>query len=640
MIDHIPRIALVGQPNCGKSTLFNAIAGFKAQTSNFAGTTVEFLKSRVKVDGRVVEIVDLPGIYSLATNDLAERETLKYLLSEDIDVIINVIDASLLSRGLELTLQLMELGKPMVIALNMMDEAERKGIKIDHRKLEEILGIPVVPVIAVHGKGIYTLMKKVFEVVKSRPEPRIPVCSRPVEEAITHLAELVERSGINFPPRLVAIKLMEGHPEFTKLINRPELVQEAQALCKRLEDELGRSCFELIHQERHHTAMRIFERVATIRHGKDISGDEKIDRIVMHPVAGYLILTLVFFGLFYVAFSVGGYLEELFMAPFDAFRDYIASFVPVFWLPLIDGLVAGIGGGVAIVLPYLVPLIFLMSLLEDLGYLSRAAFLLDVFMHKIGLHGKSVVPLLVGYGCNVPSVVATRIIPSERDRILTALLVPFVPCSARTTVILALVGYFMGPIWALLIYIINIFVVALLGKILSSLTPIPSAGLVMEVPSYKLPSLNITLKKTWVQIKGFITFAWPVLIISSFVLGLMDMFGISNYLNTWMAAFTTGLLGLPEKLGVTLIFGILRKELTIIMMAQALGTTSFSAVMTYTQMMTFTMFVVFYVPCISTIAVLWREFNGKLAATSFALHMIVATIIALITRFIMTAIGF
>ncbi len=640
MTDHIPRIALVGQPNCGKSTLFNAIAGFKAQTSNFAGTTVEFLSSRVKVDGRVVDIVDLPGIYSLATTDLAERETLKYLLSENIDVIINVIDASLLSRGLELTLQLMELEKPMVIALNMVDEAERKGIKIDIAKLEKILGVPVVATIAVHGKGIYTLMKKVFEVLKNWQKPNPPRCSKPVENAIKELAAMVSAQNINLPPRLVAIKLMEGHPEFIKFIGDPQLIEKAKQLCRDLEEEFERDCYEIIHQERHHTAMRIFEQVATVTHGSGVSSEERIDRTVMHPIFGYLILALVFLGMFYVAFSIGGYLEELVLSPFDAFREYLAAHVTSRWLPLIDGLVSGIGGGIGIVLPYLVPLIFLMSLLEDLGYLARAAFLLDVFMHKIGLHGKSVVPLLVGYGCNVPSIVATRIISSERDRVLTALLAPFVPCSARTTVILALVGYFMGPAWALLIYVVNIFVVAILGRILTSLTPTPSAGLVMEVPSYKIPSLSITLKKTWVQIKGFITFAWPVLIFSSLFLGLMDMVGITEHLNLWLAPFTRGLLGLPDKLGVTLIFGILRKELTLIMMAQALGTTDFGAVMSYVQMMTFTMFVVFYVPCVSTIAVLWREFNGKVATTSLVLHLVVATIIALLTRFVMLSIGF
>ncbi len=640
MRDHIPRIAFVGQPNSGKSTLFNAIAGFKANTSNFSGTTVEFLETRVKVDGRVVEVVDLPGIYSLATGDLAERETLKYLLSENIDVIVNVIDASLLSRGLELTLQLMELGKPMVIALNMMDEAKRKGIEVDPKKLQKILGIPVVPTIAVHGKGIYTLMQEVFRALKESKPPTIPKCSKPVEKAIEELAKAVTEAGIKYPPRLVAIKLMEGHPEFRKLINNPELIKKAQEFCKKLEDKFGRDCYELIHQERHHTAMKIFEQVAKVKHGGAISMEERIDKVIMHPIFGYILLALVFFGLFYVAFSIGGYIEELVLSPFDALREQLSGLIPARWVPLVDGIVAGIGGGIGIVLPYLVPLIFLMSILEDIGYLARAAFLLDVFMHKIGLHGKSVVPLLVGYGCNVPSIVATRIISSERDRVLTAILAPFVPCSARTTVILALVGYFMGPFWAFMIYVVNIFVVAILGKILSSLTPTPSAGLVMEVPSYKRPSFNITLKKTWTQIKGFITFAWPVLIFSSIFLGLMDLVGITAHLNNWMAPFTEKLLGLPDSLGVTLVFGILRKELTLIMMSQALGTTDFSAVMNHVQMMTFTMFVVFYVPCVSTIAVLWREFNGKIAALSFALHIAVATIIALLTRFLMIAMGF
>ncbi len=635
------KIALVGQPNCGKSTLFNALVGLKAQTSNLPGTTVQYTKSRMNYKGRIFDIIDLPGTYSLSSQDMAEHETLKYLLTEEVDLIINVMDATLLSRSLELTLQLMELGKPMIIALNMMDEAKSKGIQIDVKKLQEILGIPVIPTVAVHGKGLKELFETILKVLKTEKVPEFYRCSRVVEEKIQKLTEEVEKAAggeIKIPSRLIAIKLLENDDYFVDLMKKyPDILKLAESFRKDLEDLMGVPAPDVIHAERHNLSMKIAEKVTKVQHGLRKTLDDKIDAIVMHPVIGYGILAVVFFFFFYLIFKIGAPLEEFFTGPFDRLLDTVHTRVSSEFLRFVlEGLIQGIAGGIGIVLPYFIPLVFLLSFLEDLGYLPRVAFLLDGLMHKIGLHGKSVIPLILGYGCSVPAIAATRILDNERDRIISALLVPLVPCAARITVIFALVAYFLGPWWALFFFVFNIFVVALLGRILNGFFKTPSYGLLMEIPSYKIPSLRITFDKTWLQVKNFIYLAWPLLIAGSVVLGVIQYLNIDNVINAIFSPLVHTILGLPREVGTTLIFGVLRKELTLVMLAQALGAEigKLDKVLTREQIVVFTMFVTFYIPCISTIGIIWREYGKKIMLYSILLGLTVATLTGLIFRII------
>ncbi len=633
------KIALVGQPNCGKSTLFNALVGLKAQTSNLPGTTVQYTRSRMNYRGRIFDIIDLPGTYSLSSQDMAEHETLKYLLTEEVDLIINVMDATLLSRSLELTLQLMELGKPMIIALNMMDEAKSKGIYIDVKKLQEILGIPVIPTVAVHGKGLKELFEKILEVLKTEKAPEFYRCSRIVEERIKKLAHEIEKAvGPNFkiPPRLIAIKLLESDDYFVDLMKGyPGILSLAENMRNELEDLMGAPSPDVIHAERHNLSMRIAEKVTKVQHRLKKSLDDKIDSVVMHPVLGYGILGVVFFLFFYLIFKIGSPLEEFFTGPFDRLLDVVHTQVSGELLRFVlEGLVQGIAGGIGIVLPYFIPLVFLLSFLEDLGYLPRVAFLLDGLMHKIGLHGKSIIPLILGYGCSVPAIAATRILDNERDRIISALLVPLVPCAARITVIFALVAYFLGPWWALFFFVFNIFVVALLGRIINGFFKTPSYGLLMEIPSYKIPSLKITFDKTWLQVKNFIYLAWPLLIAGSVVLGVIQYLNIDNLINTVFSPLVHTVLGLPREVGTTLIFGILRKELTLVMLSQALGSEigKLDRVLTREQIVVFTMFVTFYIPCISTIGIIWREYGKKIMFYSILVGLTVATLTGVLFR--------
>jgi ferrous iron transport protein B len=256
---------------------------------------------------------------------------------------------------------------------------------------------------------------------------------------------------------------------------------------------------------------------------------------------------------------------------------------------------------------------------------------MDAFMHRIGLHGTSIVPAVLGYGCNVPAVMATRILPSRRDKIIAAVISSMVPCSARSVVIFGLVAFYLGPLWAFGIYVFNIVIVAVTGKVLSMLMPEPTPGMIMEIPPYRLPSFQVVRKKTWFRIKEFIVVAWPILIVGSIILGLLEFFNLDALINTALSPLTS-LIGLPAVVGTTLIFGVLRKELALIMLTQAIGTTSVMTVLSTTQILTFTIFITFYIPCVATMAVLVRELNRKWMGAVVGITLAMATFFSLIVH--------
>lgn len=640
--NRFPDIVLIGQPNCGKSTLFNAIAGLKAQTSNFPGTTVKHTHSKVNVEGKVLNIIDLPGTYSLNPSDPAEKVVLTHLFLEKPDLIVNVVDASILGRSLELTLELIELEYPVVVALNMIDLAEKKGVEIDPKKLEKLLGVPVIPTVASHGRGIKELLDIALQCLEKGLSVSHIKWSRDVENKIE---EMEDHLPVDFPivgnKRFTAINMISSSKLFfdkmLKDIN-PALKMVLDRVRSELETMHNAPAYEVIAAERHHLAFKIFEESSRIKRGKRISMLDRVDDIIMHPFLGYLVLLAVFLGFFFVIFNIGSPLEELLLGPLDSFRAFLSLKLGagvVFYL--VDGLLQGIGGGVAIVLPYFIPLLFLMSFLEDVGYLARAGFLMDTFMHWIGLHGKSVSPFILGFGCNVPAVVSTRILESRRDRIITSLLIPFIPCSARTTIILALVAFYLGPFWALGFYLFNILLLGVLGRVITLFFKTPSPGLILEIPSLKMPSLKNMMRNTYFQLKSFLKFAWPILIAGSVVLGLIQYFNFDKFINLVLSPLVEKGLGLPQELGVTLVFGFLRKELSLIMMLQALGV-SYQDLMTIIsreQLIVFTVFISFFIPCLSTVAILWKEIGKRVAFISMGLNTGVAVVISLLVRLIL-----
>jgi len=624
------KIALIGQPNCGKSTLFNHLVGYKANTSNLPGTTVEYLRSEALVAGQHLEVIDLPGTYSLVPLDEAEAQTRNFLVSEPIDAVLNVVDASLLSRSLELTLQMLELNVPVVLCLNMMDEARRKGIDIDIDALSERLGIPVVATVAVRGTGVREAVTQTIRTAKGASTPTPIPFSSDVEAAIHQVA--VHIDGDN--ARLRAIKLIEGDEFFEEFLSEKkadlsDTISEAQ---RTIQDTRGQPADQVISAERHALAMNVFESSATV--GTPIQTlRDHVDRVLMHRTFGLLALGAILYGLFFFVFKVGSTIEGPLYAVFDRIIQWLATEIPADGIAFaaLQGLLQGIGGGLGIVLPYLVPFLFGLALLEDVGYLPRAGYLADGLMHRIGLHGKSIIPFILGYGCSVPAVMATRILENKRDRFITAMLAIMVPCVARTTIIYGLVGYFIGPHLAFALYIINILVIAITGKILTKLMPGVTPGLILEIPSYKVPSLRVMGAKMWMRIHEFLQYAMPILILGSVGMSLLEHWDITRFLNAAVFPITWSL-GLPLALGVPLVFGIFRKELSLVMLFTALGTMQVATILSTGQMFIFALFTLFYVPCIATIAVLQREFGVLKTGVVIVSTTGIALIVGLIAR--------
>ncbi|HZE20857.1 MAG TPA: ferrous iron transport protein B, partial [Desulfobaccales bacterium] len=477
------KIALIGQPNCGKSTIFNYFSGYKAAVSNFPGTTVKYTISRVVFEGEELTCVDLPGVYSLTSIDPAERESRNYLLAGNSDVIINVLDASMLSRSLELTIELMSLERPLVVALNMMDEAARKGITIDAGHLSELLGVPVVATVAAAGRGLSPLLRAAVSAGQAGIRPVQTQFSRDVEEEIDALADRLDFSmaqKLAMPWRFMLVKAMEDDPYVIEEIGHQDggaipWVQNSQKI---LAQTHGRPPETVISSERHALSLNLFEQVAQVQPAAKPDWRERLDKIATHKFWGYILLLAVMAVFFLVVFQVGQHVENFLMGYLTAAQGLGRAWLGTHNLAysVLDGLLMGIFGGIAIVLPYLVPFLLGLALLEDSGYLPRVAFLMDNLMHFLGLHGKSIVPFILGYGCSVPAVMATRILESPRDRLIVSMLAVLVPCSARSVIIFALVAYALGPWWALGVYFFNLVVIAVLGKVSTWVLPEASPG--------------------------------------------------------------------------------------------------------------------------------------------------------------------
>jgi len=632
------RLVLIGQPNCGKSTLFNQVAGYRSISTNFAGATVSFTSSLVQIGDQTVELIDLPGLYSLTAIDSATEAAKQFLLFEKIDLVINVVDSSLLCRSLELTLQMAELGLPLVLCLNMIDEAQRKGVEIDGERLSAILRVPVFSTIACKGHGVETLFTRSVEYAGSISPMRPLTMSKHVETAITAVVDWMKQSGLDFDkPRLLAIKLLERDPYYLNLAEKrlPGSAKNILAFQQMLEEAHGQPSDQVISAERHAKSMALFEEVARVRRRSSSLWRDRIDNLLMHPIIGYVIMLVALYLLFVSVFKFGALLEKPILAFFHSLSDHLALHwsIDSFTYHLMNSLLQGFSGGFSIVLPYLFPFLLLMAFIEDIGYLPRMAFLTDGIMHRLGLHGTAIIPLLLGYGCTVPAIMATRIITRPRDRFIASTLALFVPCSARMTLILGLVGFYLGGAYAFWLLIFNLLIIMSIGLVLSRLSPEETPGMIMEMPAFQAPSAQVVLAKTWLRIKDFIVIAWPLLILGSLFLSLTEWLHWQEGINHMFSPLTR-LLDLPEKIGLTIIFGVLRKELSMLMLFQSLGTTEVLTVMTPVQIMVFTVFILFYLPCLATFGIMVRELGMRKTILASTLSLGLAICLAWLMRFI------
>ncbi|HEY59879.1 MAG TPA: ferrous iron transport protein B [Anaerolineae bacterium] len=628
------RFVLIGQPNCGKSTLFNQVAGYRAETGNFPGTTVTFTETKVRVLGEVIELVDLPGTYTLLGTNPAERVVLDYLTSKDVDAIINIVDATHMAQGLALTLELLELERPIVVAVNMMDEAKLQGLKINGPQLQQLLGAPVLSMIATRGQGVHDVFASALEQSRNKTTITHPPYSKPLEQSIVSLVNYLKDIKTSIGTRALAVKLLEGDPvllQFAKSHKRG-FVKIINTSIKNLCKGKGKQAMWLIATERHDLAKQLTKKVI-VQSKQGLLFRDRIDDVLLHPIWGYLVL-LIILGLFFIfVYKFGNWLEGPLLDLFGNFELNMFAWLGEKGLlsQVISGAIQGISGGIAIVLPYLVPFLVGLGFLEDIGYLTRIAFLMDALMHRLGLHGKAIVPFILSYGCNVPAIMSTRIMEDPRDRYLSSALATMVPCAARLSVIFGLAAFYLGPFVGVGIYLFNLFVIALVGRLLTFFFPEISPGLILEMPVYRLPTMRTVTAKAWYRIREFVFEAWPLLVLGSILLSLLNYFNITVYMDA-LTRPITWLLGLPSKVGTPLIFGIFRKELSLIMLGQALGSMDFVNILTPMQIVSYTIFIVFYVPCLATLVTIRNELGTKAMFAITALTTIVALIAALFSR--------
>jgi ferrous iron transport protein B len=625
-------IALAGNANVGKSVIFNHLTGLHQHIGNWPGKTVERAEGTLHFKGYTIDIIDLPGIYSLSTYSLEELVSRKYIAVERPDMVINVVDASVLERNLFFTLQLMELETPIIVALNQMDIAKKKGLEIDTEKLENLLGIPVMPTVAIKGIGIFQLLEKAVEVIeKGQMAKSVKVkYGEEVEERIAKVTRMVDRIQFWYPPRYVAIKLLEGDEEIAREVRKidPQIVAAAKELADEIENLHGHSCPTVITSERYEVAGCIAREAQKLVPPKKPPIEEKLHTLTTHKIIGYPVMIFSLLLMFYSIFTFGGYSSELLSNFFHGWEPLFASSFgtgivgKLVWGGIIEGVIAG----VTIALPYILPFYVVLYFLEDSGYLSRIAFLMDNAMHKIGLHGKAFIPLMLGYGCNVPACLGCRIMETERERLLAAFVTTLVPCAARTVIILGLVGAFMGIQWALMLYVIDLMVIFALGRLAFKTLPGEPTALIMEMHDYRMPHLKTVLKQTWFRLAEFIKIAFPLIIVGSLAIKLAEVLGLLEPIATVLSPVTVMWLGLPAITGITLIFGVLRKELSLILLAALLAPAGLQS-LTPVQMVVFTLVAMFYIPCVATISVLVREFGWKKALSITVFEIVFAIIV-------------
>ncbi len=523
-------VALAGNPNAGKTSLFNALTGSHYKVGNYPGVTVETREGNLEYRGWHMRLVDLPGTYSLTAYSLDEVVARDFVLDKRPDIILDVLDSSNLERNLYLLLQLIELGLPVAAALNMADEAAAKGITIDATRLSETLAVLMVPTVGSRGEGIEALLDAIIATVEEKRMPRMPTYGTDIETYISGISTLIASEpsfAVSYSPRWLAIKLTEKDPDAMKRVERHprvhEILRTLEAAWHWIDLHYRKDPEIIMSEQRYGYIHGAVAEAVRRKPPRGISLTEQVDRILMHPLVGLPLFFFVIWGIFKLTFTLGEFPVSLLEYLFGVIEGIVQSSVPKGFLQdlLINGIIHGVGGVLSFV-PLIVILFFCISILEDTGYIARAAFLTDRFLHSIGLHGQSFMPLMLGFGCSVPAIMATRTLRSQQDRIATILAIPFISCGAKLPVYVLLAGAFFprNPTAVVMGIYAGGVVLSILSTYFLRRTVLKGSSMpfVMELPPYRLPTIKGVLWHVWEKTWGYLRKAGTVILAVSVLL--------------------------------------------------------------------------------------------------------------------------
>ena len=656
--------ALAGNQNCGKTTLFNALTGSNQHVGNFPGVTVDQKSGEVR-EHKECTVVDLPGIYSLRTYTQEEIVTRDYILNQKPDGIINIVDATNIERNLYLTLQLLELRVPMVLALNMMDEVRANGGTIDVQKLSDDLGIPVVPITAAKGEGVSEMMDRAVETAKNRVLPKVYdfcAANSPVHRCVHAVVHLIEDHAerLGLPPRFCATKLIEGDRDMADRLVLDQNERELLEHCiVQMETENGLDRNASLADMRYTFIEQVTaDAVVKCHESKEHKRSVAWDRVL----TGKYTALPVFFGvmllIFWLTFEVIGQgLSDLLALGID----YVTAGVdgaltayginPVVHSLIIDGIFAGVGSVLSF-LPIIVTLFFFLSILEDTGYMARVAFVMDKLLRKIGLSGRSIVPLLIGFGCSVPAIMATRTVSSDRDRKMTILLTPYMSCSAK----IPIYGFFTAAFFTdhKALVMISLYVLGIVVGILAALVmkgtafrgkPVP---FVMELPNYRMPSAKSVGLLLWEKAKDFLQRAFTVIFLATVVIWFLQSFdtrlnvvtdsadSLLALIGQWLAVLFRPLGFGDWRCATALISGFIAKESVVSTLQVLLGNAAITSLFTTRSAISFLVFTLLYTPCIAAVATIRRELGSRIKTLGVVL---LQCVVAWLAAYIAYAVG-
>ena len=657
-------LALVGNQNCGKTTLFNQLTGSNQHVGNFPGVTVDRKDGTVR-GHKEVTVTDLPGIYSLAPYTSEEIVTRDFIIKNRIDGIINIVDATNIERNLYLTTQLMELDKPMVIALNMMDEVRQNGGTIDINALESALGVPVVPISASKNEGINELVEHIINVSLSSTLPRRTDFCLPngkdkgavhrAIHAITHLIQDHAESA-QYPVRFAATQICQDDHLVINELNLDENEKDMIShILTQMEEESGLDRMAAI-VDMKFSFIETLTKAAIVRpkESREQIRSQKADRILTGKYTAIPVFILVMGLTFFITFGpFGSTLSDLLALAIESFGAVIGNAMISFGVnPVVISLVEdGIFSGVGTVLsfmPYIVILFFFLSLLEDSGYMARVAFVMDRLLRKLGLSGRSFVPMLVGFGCSVPAIMSTRTLPSERDRRMTVMLVPFMSCSAKLPIYAFFSAFFFPQCAALVMIglyfggiVTGIIVALILNRFFFKGEAVP---FVMELPNYRLPSFVSVVRLMWDKAKDFITRAFTIIFVASLVVWFLQTFDIrlnvvtdsQSSLLAMLGSLVAPLftpLGLNDwRVSTALFTGFIAKENVVSTLTILIPNADLSLLFTPLTAMTFLVFCLLYTPCVAAVSAIRREMGAKSAAVIVVVQCLIAYLVALLVH--------